>query len=188
MAPSFYQIRYILPLSVLLLIPFSYTQRDVTRNLHNSESEKQMMWKVLKTIFNAPIEVNGENDYTLEETSEEQRKNMVERHSDYSYRRRMPYKTCKVVQEPLYESDDFEPKYKNISCVETTEDPFGSVMSYAGDHEYCYIFHHPHDSVSCETKTQSIQLFRYNQQEQRCERRSRIIGVGCGCSVGITYA
>lgn len=48
-----------------------------------------MMWKVLETIFTAPIEENNENVYTLEDTLEEQRKKMVERHSDYSYRRRM---------------------------------------------------------------------------------------------------
>lgn len=59
-----------------------------------------MMWKVLKTIFNAPIEENGENDYTLEETSEEQRKNMVERHSDYSYRRRMVRSMYKISSTP----------------------------------------------------------------------------------------
>ncbi|GJQ70308.1 hypothetical protein Trydic_g22746 [Trypoxylus dichotomus] len=142
---------------------------------------------MLDMISHGPIQENNENDYTLEETLPEQQDDFFERSIDYSYRRRMPYKTCKVIREPLYEDDGFEPKYENITCVETTEDPFRTGVPHTGNQEYCYIFHHSHKSVSCETKTRSIQLFKQHP-EHRCERRSQIIGVGCGCLTGVTYS
>lgn len=52
------------------------------------------------------------------------------------------HKTCKVIREFLYEDDEYEysPKYQNISCVETEEDPFTISPPHADQVRQFFLF------------------------------------------------